>query len=361
MSRTYLTEEEKIQILKYYDKLGNKWTVIGYLMGKAESTIRNFIKRYSRSRQLSPKRGAPIKITAEMEDDIINIVEAFPEISLQTVSDITDISKSKCRKILNDNGIKYHRKIGRTPLTPVHHRKRVNFCQIYGNMPYPLPPIIFTDESTVCVNLNEGGIWRRAGEYPPGSFYDKFQKPKSVMVWGAIGPMGFRTPLIRVQGTLNAERYIRMLSSYNIPGLCSAAFPGGYYFQQDNAPAHSSRFTQRYLHQVFPSIIVWPPKSPDLSPIEQIWDYLKKKLAGRNFDTEDDLFEAIRTEWDRIPPEIIHNYYSSFKARCQACLSINGQSLNARWQLVKNHHDFYRTRLIRQIDQFGNTLLIEVP
>ena len=37
--------------------------------------------------------------------------------------------------------------------------------------PAALHPIIFTDESTVYDNLNDGGIWREWRHNPPESFY----------------------------------------------------------------------------------------------------------------------------------------------------------------------------------------------
>ena len=135
---------------------------------------------------------------------------------------------------------------------------------------------------------------------------------------------------------------------------------GGVIFQQDNAPAHASRGAQRYLNTVFPNVMKWPSKSPDLSPIEQVWRYIKKRLAGRQFATEEALFEAISWEWNNVPIEKLHNFYSSFKARCQTCLDINVKSLNGHWGEVKQYHNMYRTRLVQIVDQFGFNRLIEV-
>ena len=72
-----------------------------------------------------------------------------------------------------------------------------------------MPVIIFTNESMIEVDLEKGGIWRRSGEYPQGSFYEKTVHPLSCMVWGAIGPKGFRTHLIKVKDTLNAVKNVK--------------------------------------------------------------------------------------------------------------------------------------------------------
>jgi hypothetical protein len=67
----------------------------------------------------------------------------------------------------------------------------------------------------------------------------------------------------------------------------------GFIFQEDNAPGHGPC---RGVLQEFARLWNWPVKSPDLSPIEQVWAYLKRKLRGRRFENEDDLFAAIEAE-----------------------------------------------------------------
>ena len=70
--------------------------------------------------------------------------------------------------ILNDHGVKYFKLTPVPPLDEVHKQKRLFLCDMILTYNYlQLPPIIFTDESTICENLNEGGIWRKWGHHPP--------------------------------------------------------------------------------------------------------------------------------------------------------------------------------------------------
>jgi hypothetical protein len=73
----------------------------------------------------------------------------------------------------------------------------------------------------------------------------------------------------------------------------------------------------------------WPAKNPHVSPIEQMWSYIKYQPQGRKFDTADTLFEALETEWAMIRDFVIENFASSFHARVNVCYSIEGESLNA--------------------------------
>ena len=101
-------------------------------------------------------------------------------------------------------------------------------------------------------------------------------------------------------------------------------------------------------------MLEWPAKSPDLSPIEQVWAYIKKQLEGQTFTSADQLFNAINNVWGNIPNNILHNLYSSFRARCQACIQNQGQSLNGHWTEVNHLHDQYRTRLYYYVDPRTN-------
>ena len=342
-----MTEEMKVRIIELHAVHGNRWSHIGRIVGLPESTVRTFYKRYLQNGQLSPKRGPPFKITQEQKQDVVDITLNMPDIHLDILSDIVGISTTSCKKILNENKIYYLPKIARTPLTDQHKENRFSFCRQFATLDYSqMPFIVFTDESTVCVDLNTGCIWRRRGEYPAEAFFDKTQHPKSVMVWGAIGPYGYRSQLIWVKNNLDSEAYLRMLAEHQIPQSLTAMFPGGFWWQQDNAPAHSSRRTRAVLKNVFPNMLDWPAKSPDLSPIEQVWDYIKNKSKGKNFLCENDLFSFLLKEWMEIPDHVVHNFYTSFLARCKVCAAYHGEHLNGHWKDVKKVHDTYRTNLV---------------
>lgn len=360
MQRHQLTEEEKIRAIRLYDKYGKKWTVIARMIGCPESTIRSFINRYLEKPQLFLQRGAPKKVTDDVKDGIIGAFEEYPELDLTYAAGLFDLGTTTIRTVLHEDGISYMQKICTPPLSDAHKTARVNFCRIFNNIPYHLMPnLIITDESTVEVCLNNRGIWRRKGIYPPEAFYQKVSHPISVMIWGGIGPRGYRTQLLRVKGNMKSEDYCNMLINNNIIANLHHNFGNNFVFQQDNAPPHSSHFTKVHLLNHLPSVLEWPARSPDLSPIEQLWDYIKGKIAGEKFVNADQLFNRLAAEWASIPNEMIHNFYSSFKARCKVCEDLRGENLNGHWKEVHKEHDKYRTRIIYLTDANGNVFISE--
>ena len=147
-----------------------------------------------------------------------------------------DICPATVKGILNEDGINFAHKIGVPPLSNAHRNARVAFAHKYSTLPYHLMPnLIITDESTVEVCLEKGGIWRRRGHYPPELFYTKEAHPLSVMVWGGIGPLGFRTKLLHVKGSMDSRKYCHLLISNGIVANLWQYFGNDFVFQQDNA------------------------------------------------------------------------------------------------------------------------------
>ncbi|GFY33960.1 uncharacterized protein TNCV_4596681 [Trichonephila clavipes] len=55
--------------------------------------------------------------------------------------------------------------------------------------------------------------------------------------------------------------------------------------------------------------LVWPARSPDLSPIENVWDALGRQVAGRNYPptNKNTLIRALTEEWDKLPQQLLDN------------------------------------------------------
>ena len=77
-----------------------------------------------------------------------------------------------------------------------------------------------------------------------------------------------------------------------------------------------------------PYYLDWPPRSPDLNPLENLWSELKRNIRKRLPDTIDELEQFALEEWDRIPYENIKNYYESFEDRLKVVIRSKGEKIN---------------------------------
>lgn len=268
--KSYLTQKEQIDILMFAEKYQNKWKLIGEKVGRSPNTCKHFFYRYQESHQLNQKMGRPPLVTDDIKQAVVGYMLADPLQNLSDISKEFDLADSSVKKILNENKIKYFQRIPVTPLTGPHKQKRLHICNQIISMPFKnFPPIIFSDESSIEIQQVRG-IWREAGSYPPQAFYEKDIKTMSAMVWGGIGPNGYRTELIFFEDHINSTIYIKAMDENKIFESIRETFGDKWVWEQDNASPHTSKYAIDYLQNKVPYLFDWPAKSPDLSPIEQI-------------------------------------------------------------------------------------------
>ena len=89
----------------------------------------------------------------------------------------------------------------------------------------------------------------------------------------------------------------------------------------DNARPHVARIRRQFLNSFLP----WPVVSPNMNPIEHIWDYLDRKIRARgNVHNLRDLENAFIQEWNNIPNVVIRRYGRSMRGRLAACINSRG-------------------------------------
>ena len=81
-----------------------------------------------------------------------------------------------------------------------------------------------------------------------------------------------------------------------------------------------------YLNQNHIRVLPWPPLSPDLSPIEHLWDQLGRKVRERHNPPETllDLGNALVDEWNNMPQHRINTLIGSMRRRCEAVVDARG-------------------------------------
>jgi transposase len=96
---------------------------------------------------------------------------------------------------------------------------------------------------------------------------------------------------------------------------------------QDGAPAHSAADTLAELAERGIRVLKWPPYSPDLNPIEMVWNWMKDYIQERYEDSLTKypaLRQAVQEAWDAVPIEYLTELLQSMPARCRAVVEAEG-------------------------------------
>ena len=145
------------------------------------------------------------------------------------------------------------------------------------------------------------------------------------MVWGCFvkNRLG---PLVILDGKVTGQVYRNLLQDHLLPFFDSLNDEIPYLFQDDNAPVHWAATTMRWKDENMISCLPWPAQSPDLNPIEHVWDYLERKVRARQRKPKnrDELVTALQEEWNKIDTQYLENLVQSMPRRVKAVIENHG-------------------------------------
>ncbi|GFX21531.1 uncharacterized protein TNCV_1399451 [Trichonephila clavipes] len=127
-----------------------------------------------------------------------------------------------------------------------------------------------------------------------------------------------RSTLIVMRGTLTGQHYVDDILRPHV-GPFLNGLPGAI-FQQDNARPHTARVAQDFL--CYFQTLPWPARSPDLSPVEHVWEQLKRQMPSCH--SVHDLELAVQDLWAHRPQDNIRCLINSMPDRVAACIAAGG-------------------------------------
>ncbi|WAQ96372.1 SYT15-like protein, partial [Mya arenaria] len=150
------------------------------------------------------------------------------------------------------------------------------------------------------------------------------------------------------QGNINAQRYVSdVLNTYALP-LIRQQGPG-VTLMHDNARPHVASVTTQFLQQYNVNVMPWPAVSPDLNPIEQIWDQLGRKArAYHQIDYVRDLTRALQQEWRNLPNALVLRYVTSMRRRIIACIHANDSYIKVHLMVQNKLVNGKKTEIIKK-------------
>jgi hypothetical protein len=135
-------------------------------------------------------------------------------------------------------------------------------------------------------------------------------------------------PLVLLRESVKGQTYAKLLQKHAIPSLYKLVPRKQGIFQEDNAPPHRSKIAADVRNASNIPVLSWPAQSPDLNPIENLWNEVDKKV--RNLSNQpkslEDLKRKVKYAWRSIPLEYIQKLVESMPRRIQACIAAEGRA-----------------------------------
>ncbi|KAI4881882.1 hypothetical protein NFI96_013958 [Prochilodus magdalenae] len=249
------------------------------------------------SRLLSLYRTDPTAITTDIQPVVVSSM-SHP------------VSASTIGRRLHHAGLHVGELLQRLPLTPCHRHQRQQWGRTRLSWSDPeWQRVIFSDESCfslggdaqrICVRKHRGQHpnAKRPGVTPPPPYRTICRN--CVRLFKLHGMDYHRTPL----GTSTAP--YRDVMSFG---------DGPFQFLQDCTPVHKASSIQTWMSEFGVGELDWPALSPDLHPIEHLWDELEWRLRARPSrpTSGSDLTNALLEEWSRIPTTLWEAFSDELK------------------------------------------------
>ena len=215
------------------------------------------------------------------------------------------------------------------PYSDEHIRSRLSFGNGYADWTEEKwDTVVWSDECPFPLGTH-GQHWvqrpRGAAWEEKYMLHDKRPHPPTLTLWGCMSGRGMGEMHL-YSGSMDAEMYTSFLSMHlwrSVVQLFGDP-PGQWWFQQDNPLVHTGRVASHWFASHGIDLLEFPPYSPDLSPIENLWADLKRRVEKHNARDTTELSRYIRQEWTATDPSFLSRIVHSMPDRCKAVVQSKG-------------------------------------
>ena len=213
--------------------------------------------------------------------------------------------------------------------------RRMQFCEEFGAL-FNYRDVIWTDEAKFSLDgsVNRHNCVYYAEENPHQIFKRSVNSP-GIMVWAGICPIKVIGPYFFTK-SVTAATYLNMLENFAFTEIDRLKEEIGeqcdLWWQQDGAPPHFAINVRQRLDQKFPGKwigrrgpVEWPPRSPDLSPMDYgVWGIIKEKVFRQENSNLQMLEISIREAFQSFDRDLCSKICDSLPQRISQCMNEDG-------------------------------------
>lgn len=302
---------------------------IGRKMDISHSTVSRISKKMNSNGKKS-KGGRPSKLSTRDKTFCVRQItignkENATEVKDSLQNDLgIDVSARTVCRVLREAGLVSFIKPKKPSLSPKNIKLRLEWAKAHVHWTIDdWKHVIWTDETKIERFGSSGKIyaWKRVSEQlKPNHVKQTVKHSPSLMVWSCITYDRGVGWMAKIDGKMNSELYIQILDEELAMTIADFNLnKSKMILMQDNDPKHKSRITMEYLEKQQYQLMEWPPQSPDLNPIENMWALLKKKLYS-NYDRPPkgmlELWERVGETWYAMSIEECNKCIETMHKRC---------------------------------------------
>lgn len=328
-----VTVEKRWAIIAYH-KDGKSTRKISRQLVIHRNTVAHWIDTYARTGGVSDgKRSGRPRCTDDDTNTTVVLValeEKFttPRQIIRTLG--LDASVSTIDRRLKEAGLYGRVAMHKRDYSEVELRKRMSFARGYGDKSEQWwERVLFSDEKCFYGMGFCGQTWvrRPAGTaLDPAHCVHKTAHPVKVNAWACFSATG--QGYMHIFNENMDAALMKSILEANLLPSAELAFGhddhAQWYLLHDNDKKFTSILVRDYLHNNGVTCLEFPPYSPDLNPIENLWGAIARACEQHQCATMEELQEVVSEEWNKVDHELMRTLAHSMPARCQAVINANG-------------------------------------
>jgi transposase len=328
------TEQRWSVVAMHKDGRSNRH--IARKLGVTRDTVRDILARYDATGSpLSGSRTGRPRCTDEATDTAIAFtahVDVFtsPRQIRRKLEFGDALSISTIDRRLQEAGLFGRVARHKRDYSPEELRKRLSFAEGYQDWTEAQwCKVLFSDEKCFYGEGFCGRTWvrRPKGEaLNPKYCVHKKAHPVKVNVWACFCADGQGYMHI-FNENMDGALMKRILSDNLLPSAqlhFSFDPPEPWYLLHDNDKKFGCAAVKELLHEKGVTTIDFPPYSPDLNPIENLWAAVARAVERHACETLEQLQDVVAAEWDKVNKDLMRSLARSMPARCQAVIAARG-------------------------------------
>ena len=238
------------------------------------------------------------------------------------------ISEQTVRRRLHEIGLKGRVARKKPYVNKVNRGKRLEYAKTYREKPLGYwDHVLWTDESKFNLFGSDGKVmvWRT----PKEELDPKCTVPTvkygggNVKCWGCFSSCGVGN-LVFIDGNMTGEVYRDILQKNLFQSIKKLSLGREWVMQQDNDPKHRAHIVTHWLKEKEVELLKWPPFSPDLNPIEHMWDEVERRMKKEKPKNETELKQSLLRVWHGIGTDVTKKLVDSVPNRLNEVIRMNG-------------------------------------